>query len=87
MTARVANCLPLGSEGKSFLVGASLYRQGNVWGVENPPEDWNAAEKSDPTAAASAEKASGNTPKLKVQKKTWPYNLFTAGSEMHPGRK
>ena len=33
VTARVANCLPLGSDGKYFLIGASLYTQGNVWGI------------------------------------------------------
>src|SRR5208282_4821770 len=32
-SARVANCLPLGSDGKSFLIGVSLYNPGNVWGM------------------------------------------------------
>ena len=30
VTARVANCLPLGDDGKYFLIGAALYTHGNV---------------------------------------------------------
>src|ERR1700693_1341567 len=48
VTARVANCLPLGSDGPYFLIGASLYPQGNVWGIADPPEDWNVAAQGDP---------------------------------------
>jgi hypothetical protein len=40
-SARVANCLPLGSDGKQFLIGVSLYNPGNVWGIADPPTDWN----------------------------------------------
>ena len=44
VTGHVASCLPLGNDGKYFLVGVSLYSHGNVWGIANPPEDWvNAA--------------------------------------------
>jgi hypothetical protein len=46
VTARVANCLPLGSEGKFFLIGAALYTHGNVWGIANPPKDWEVEEGS-----------------------------------------
>src|SRR5579864_3576291 len=46
VTARVANCLPLGNDGKYFLIGASLYTQGNVWQIANPPEDWNVSAES-----------------------------------------
>ena len=49
--ARVANCLPLGNDGKYFLIGAALYNAGNVWGIADPPEDWNVAAKNDPVAA------------------------------------
>ena len=48
MTARVANCLPLGNDGKYFLIGASLYTHGNVWGIADPPEDWDVAAQNDP---------------------------------------
>jgi|SRR6516164_11759418 hypothetical protein len=83
VTARVANCLPLGSEG--FLIGAALYTHGNVWGIENAPEDWNVAAKSDPVAPRHNPPAA--QAKLNVQKKAWPYNLFAEGAELHPGRK
>jgi hypothetical protein len=87
VTARVASCLPLGNDGKYFLIGASLYTHGNVWGIENAPEDWSVAAKSDPVPAApdpgeqnakaAAAAASGASP----QKKSWPYNLFSDGAE------
>jgi hypothetical protein len=84
--ARVANCLPLGNDGKFFLIGAALYNAGNVWGIADPPEDWNVAAKSDPVAAKAGVVAS-DTSKVTVQKKSWPYNLFAEGAEVHPGRK
>ena len=82
VTARVANCLPLGND--AFLIGAALYNPGNVWSIADPPEDWNAAAKNDPVAAHTKP---ANEPKLTVQKKSWPYNLFSEGAEVHPGRK
>jgi len=83
VTARVANCVPMGEDGKYFLIGAALYNPGNVWGIADPPEDWNIAAKNDPVAA----KPQAAAPKLTVQKKSWPYNLFEEGAEAHPGRK
>jgi hypothetical protein len=80
VSARVANCLPLGNDGKSFLIGVSLYNHGNVWGIANPPADWNCP--SDPTPANSREaKAPANG------KNVWPYNVFSGQGEAHPGRK
>ena len=88
VTARVANCLPLGNDGKYFLIGAALYTQGNVWGIADPPEDWNVAAKNDPAPAkAVAAAAAASAPKMTVQKKSWPYNLFGDGAESHLGRK
>ncbi len=91
VTARVVNCLPLGSDGKYFLIGASLYTHGNVWGITDPPADWNiAAHMASATAVAPAPPANSGaaeTPKLTVNKKAWPYNLFPEGAEAHPGRK
>jgi hypothetical protein len=90
VTARVANCLPLGSDGKYFLIGAALYTHGNVWGIADPPADWSVAAKDDPAAARSesaTKEPAANAPKLKVQKAEWPYNLFSEGAELHPGRK
>src|SRR5580698_841117 len=73
VTGKVVNCLPLGSDGKLFLIGCSLYTHGNVWGVVDPPEDWNVgapgAVTSGPASAA---------PTLRVSKKSWPYNLEQA---------
>jgi hypothetical protein len=79
-SARVATCLPLGTGGKYFLIGVALYNQANVWGIANPPEDWNCAAE----AAASA----GNAGKAASKgKPAWPYNLFSGNGEAHPGRK
>ncbi len=85
VTARVANCLPLGNDGKWFLIGAALYTQGNVWGIADPPADWNVVAQTAPVAAANDD-AEG-APRLNVNKKVWPYNLFSEGAESHPGRK
>jgi hypothetical protein len=87
VTAHVANCLPLGTDGRHFLIGASLYTQGNVWRIANPPEDWEIARRTTP-AALPAESGTGATaPALNVSKKQWPYNLFSEGNETHAGRK
>jgi len=85
VTAHVANCVPLGSDGISFLIGAALYNAGNVWGIVNPPEDWKFAAQSAP--AAPPGKGQPAAPQLKVNRKSWPYNLFEDGAEMHPGKK
>lgn len=82
VTGRVANCLPLGHEG--FLIGVSLYTQGNVWGIANPPEDWNTGKSA---AAGAVKNETEDAAKVTVNKKVWPYNLFSEGVEAHPGRK
>ncbi|MFZ0276934.1 MAG: PilZ domain-containing protein [Candidatus Sulfotelmatobacter sp.] len=79
-SGRVANCLPLGSDGTQFLIGVSLYNPGNVWGITDPPADWNCAPTASP-ASASAAKA---TP---ASKNVWPYNVFSGQREAHPSRK
>jgi hypothetical protein len=80
VTARVANCLPLGNDGKFFLIGVALYTHGNVWGIANPPEDWNVgAQSADSSNPANSDTES--SPKLTVNKKVWPYNLFSEGVE------
>jgi hypothetical protein len=80
VTARVANCLPLGNDGKYFLIGAALYTHGNVWGIANPPEDWKIAAQSTPAPTAKTPVSPPTAP-LKVSKKQWPYNLFDEGTE------
>jgi hypothetical protein len=90
VTARVASCVPMGSDGKYFLVGASLYTHGNVWGIPNAPPDWGLTAKDDPAAkpAAGAPITHENAPaRVPVPKKTWPYNLFSEGAEAPLGRK
>jgi len=85
VTAWVANCLPLGADGKYFLIGAALYTQGNVWGIANPPDDWHTSASSKPSSGP--ERAGSSPSPLKVNKKEWPYNLFSEGNEAHLGRK
>ena len=77
--ARVANCLPLGTDGKAFLVGLALEVPGNVWGILKPPADWESDEAVVPTRAAPQEDP--------VRKKNWPYSLFSSKGEAHPGRR
>ncbi len=79
-SARVASCLPLGHDGKYFLIGVALYNHGNVWGISDPPEDWDCA--SNPAASANA---AGKV--ATKSKEAWPYNLFSGHGEAHPGRK
>jgi hypothetical protein len=81
VTGRVANCLPLGSDGAYFLVGVALYTHGNVWGIADPPADWNVSAQS-AAASASGLGSSGaaNAPTRTVNKKVWPYNVFSEGT-------
>jgi hypothetical protein len=74
VTARVANCLPLGVDGKYFLVGAALYTHGNVWGIIDPPADWKDAAQETPRSPKK--NPMEDTAELRVKKKSWPYNLF-----------
>jgi hypothetical protein len=79
-SGRVANCLPLGSEGKQFLIGVALYNSGNVWGIADPPADWNCAPAASPSSGSAAKAASAS-------KNVWPYNVFSGQREAHPSRK
>ena len=90
VTARVANCLPLGNDGKWFLIGAALYTHGNVWGIADPPKDWDEAAQSSPAPASPGRDPNDtatNGVRVTARKKVWPYNLFSEGAELHPGRK
>lgn len=40
VAARVANCISLGEFEKTWLVGLVLDQPGNIWGVQDPPDDW-----------------------------------------------
>lgn len=74
--ARVANCLPLGTGGKAFLVGLALDNPENVWGLQAPPEDWGEEARSETLAQEDP-----------VRKKNWPYSMFSSKGEAHPGRR
>jgi len=78
-TARVANCLPLGTDGKWYLLGLALDMPGNVWGITNPPDDWIISEVPVAAPVAPAEDP--------TKKKNWPYSLFSQRGEAHPGRR
>ena len=81
-SGRVASCLPLGTDGKAFLIGVALFNHGNVWGITDPPEDWN-----DRPGASAAPAAGGADKSTNKSKNTWPYNLFSGQGEAHRGRK
>jgi hypothetical protein len=77
-SARVANCLPLGNDGKYFLIGVSLYNHGNVWKIPDPPSDWDCASDSDADSTSKTGKAAVKN------KEVWPYNLFSGHGKTHP---
>src|SRR5437868_2279793 len=78
VTAQVANSVPLGSDGKYWLVGLALDEPGNVWGIQPAPEDWGEPKVFAAAAAGSA------SPEKKGE---WPYTQFSKRGEFHPGRK
>ncbi len=87
VTGCVASCLPLGSDSKHFLVGASLYTHGNVWGIANPPADWNTGSEATAAAGPVPRPAAANSAPTASHKMTWPYNRFSAKGEAHPPKK
>jgi hypothetical protein len=79
-TAQVANCVPLGTEGKYWLVGIALEEPGNVWCIRPAPVNWERA---------STVRAATTAPQAAPAKKAaqWPYSVFSSKGESHPGRK
>ena len=73
--ALVASCVPLGSEGKYWLVGIALEQPGNIWCINPAPADW---EDSKPVVASVP---------LPKKADEWPYAFFSSKGEAHPGRK
>ncbi len=73
--ARVANCVPLGTEGKYWLVGIALDQPGNIWCIHPAPANWGMAPSPVVTVAP---------PKKENE---WPYSVFSSKGEAHPGRK
>lgn len=79
VTGRVANCVPMGSDGEHFLVGAALYTHGNVWGIADPPADWDCAALGNSTLAP--DRTEPPAPKPATSKASWPYNIFSDKTE------
>ena len=79
VNARVANCVPIGTEGKFWIVGLALEQGGNIWGIKPVPADWETE------SAALAVAAPASNPMQK--RNEWPYNQFSRRGEFHPGRK
>jgi len=77
VSARVANCVPLGSGAKFWLVGLALEQPGNIWGIHPAPEDWGAQ-----PVVVAAEPAP-----VPAKKNEWPYSQFSSKGEYHPGRR
>ena len=73
--ASVANCVPLGTEGKFWVVGIALEEPANIWCIQPAPADWNDAK---PHAASVP---------LPKKADEWPYSFFSIKGEAHPGRK
>jgi len=74
--ARVANCVPLGTEGKYWLAGLALEQPGNIWCIQPAPADWGS-ESNAPAAAVSLPKKEGE----------WPYSIFSSKGEARPGKR
>ena len=79
VNARVANCLPLGADGRFFLLGLALEVPGNVWGIQKAPADWQDVDMETAAPVTPAEDP--------TKKKNWPYSLFSQRGEAHPGRR
>ena len=77
-TARVANCVPIGTEGKFWVVGLALDQPGNIWGIRPAPADWEGK-------AVAAAAAVAQDPARK--KEQWPFSMFSNRGEAHPGKR
>jgi hypothetical protein len=82
-TARVANCVPLGTGAKYWLVGLALDQPENIWGIHPAPADWGSEPKADAVAVAAV----GAAVSIPAKKNEWPYSQFSDKGEFHPGRK
>ena len=80
VTARVANCVPLGTGGQWWMVGIALDEPGNVWGIHPAPADWGS-ETPCASAAAAAPSASP------ARSGEWPFHQFSSRGEFHPGKR
>jgi hypothetical protein len=74
--ARVANCFPLGTQGRFWLIGIELEQAENVWCIQPLPADWAGDYQPAPAPEPEPRKSS-----------SWPYSVFSVKGESHPGRK
>jgi len=72
--AVVANCVPLGKDGKHWLLGVVLEKPANVWCIYPAPADWG--DQPQPATPVPLPKRTNE----------WPYSIFSASGEAHPGR-
>ncbi len=80
VTARVANCVPLGTGGQWWMVGIALDEPGNVWGIHPAPADWGS---DAPLASAAAAAPSAG----QARSGEWPFHQFSSRGEFHPGKR
>lgn len=73
--ATVANCVPLGKDGKYWLLGLVLEEPGNIWCIHPVPADWGDQPK--PVTAVPLPKKADE----------WPYSMFSAKGEAHPSKR
>src|SRR5437868_8575129 len=52
--AHIADVVKLGEDGSAWLLGLQLDAPANVWGVRNPPHDWEKAGPGQDAETASA---------------------------------
>jgi hypothetical protein len=71
----VANCVPLGHEGKYWVVGIALEKHENIWCIQPAPPDWG---ESKPAVA---------TVHPPQKSDEWPYSFCSSKGEAHPGRR
>jgi hypothetical protein len=55
--AYVVACMPMGSDGQDWVLGARLERPGNFWGLDSFPEDWRVLEMPAPAAQQPPKKS------------------------------
>jgi hypothetical protein len=80
-TARIANCVPLGTGSQWWMVGIALDEPGNVWGIHPAPADWGSE-----TATAAAASATSAAPGA-AKSGEWPFRQFSSRGEFHPGKR
>ena len=83
VTARVANAVPLGADGKYWLVGLAMEQVGNIWGIHPAPADWGG----EPKAMAATASSGVTTTSIPAKKNEWPFSQFSNRGQFHPGRK